>query len=117
MNTDRYEQAIEGLDVAEGSAVVVVADGHCTWIAGRDDYDQARAVLMAREPLDDEDDEADAEAYAQLCRAIRGPVASTDGGSTRGTAAQQAILALAAESDELIDSDLADAIIGPEADR
>lgn len=93
---NRYEQAVDGLDIEAAGGVVMVADGHCTWLADEDAFDLAADRLADLAVLDE--DEGGGEAYGQLCSAIRGPVANTDGGGTRGTEAERAALVSAARA-------------------
>lgn len=110
---NRAEQAVAGLDVTAAGGVVLVMDGHTSWLVDESRWDAAYDALAALPAL--EDDEGGAEAYAELCRATcrgGGVVAAIDGGSTHGAReAQEALVRRALEA-ELIDQETADAMGG-----
>ena len=73
---NRWEQAINGLDVAGADGIVRVRDGQDTWLCWRVEWDEARRAMQTLEPVlyqDFEDEEPrgdEGEAYTQLCQAI-----------------------------------------------
>lgn len=109
MNANRYEQAVDGLDVSMSAGAVVVADGADTWVVDRASWDGADADLSGLPVL--EDDDGGMLAYTQLCSlcahyaslpAMSSDPALTQGalvtmqGTSRGTsAARQSLLSIA----------------------
>lgn len=104
----RAEQAVEGLGVTAASGVVLVDDGHARWLCPEDRWDAAYKAMEALPPLEGE--EADVDAYGELCRRVSNggaPVASLDGGSDHGPAEMRRALVRQALDADLIDADTA----------
>jgi hypothetical protein len=104
---NRAEQAVDGLDVTAAGGVVLVEDGHTRWLCPEAQYDAAYAALAKLPPR--KGDEADADAYSELCRRIGRdvPVAALDGGSNVGTKEDRESLIRQALDADLIDTDTA----------
>ncbi|MFH1568987.1 MAG: hypothetical protein ABIL09_13405 [Gemmatimonadota bacterium] len=98
----RYEQAVEGLDIARKSGLVRVRDGHTTWVCLRSAYEQAQMDLSEQD--EDPEDEAGGEAYSALCSAITGPTIVGDG-CELGTREERQALARRAVQEGLLDAD------------
>lgn len=108
-NMNRYEQAVQGLRIGRGNGVVRVSDGAYTWLCWEAAWDRARHALEFMAPVADElkgsrldTAEAGAQAYADLCGAVKGTLLETSGSGDRGTEDEQRALARAAQDADLL---------------
>jgi len=86
--TTKATLATKGLDVTREAGLVLVNDGQTQWLCEAAAYDEAVASLAREEvELDGLDSierqELEADAYAELCDAVSGVVA-TNGGNGQG---------------------------------
>lgn len=79
----RAGQAIEGLRVTCAGGVVMVRDGHCTWLCEESAWDVAYEALDERAALDGDD--AGMLAYSELCREARARSAIASNDAAYGT--------------------------------
>lgn len=112
----RYEQAVEGLDIAVAGRVVRVRDGNDTWLVSREIWAHAKETMSAQSAYamaDDSEDLGGMEAYTDLCsltaryaREGEGAVLSV-AGSSYGTPAHRSDLAGMADVVDLLPESLA----------
>jgi len=74
---NRSEQALRGLEIDRADGVVVVDDGQTRWVCLEDAFDEVCQHLADLDALPGW--EGDAEAYAELCQSIYGPVVASHG--------------------------------------
>jgi len=108
--TTMAKLATRGLDVTRAGGLVLVDDGQTRWLAEESEYDAAVAALgevaVSTEEMDAaERQDAEAQAYAELCDRVGGVVA-TNGGTSQGTAEElEAMVRRAVEAGLLTEDD------------
>lgn len=92
--SDRFEQAVDGLDVEVDGGVVRIRDTRGAWLCGQKGWCEARAQLRQQRPTTDPE-----RARQELRMAVSGPVLTAGSGADRGSReARQELAALALDA-------------------
>lgn len=101
--SDRFHQATDRLNVIDGGDVVRIEDAEDTWLCTKRAWAEARTQLRQQRPVGGDD--AVAEAYADLRRAVNAPVLSLRE-SDRGSLEARRELARSAREANLLPASL-----------